>query len=136
MPLTRSGLWQGEARDSSDEEWDADYAAMDPISQLGWGHNQVEVEGPAAQLVRDVFVAADAMHDVAMSHMGGNSSIGDECGGSADVAASLSSSPSPSVNMDAETLNDAPLQGEWCCLSCTSFGCAYAELECSRGQFA
>lgn len=98
---------------------------MDPISQLGWGHKQVEVEGPAAQLVRDVFVAADAMHDVAMSHMGGNSSIGDECGGALDAAAQSSSSPSTEVNMDAGGLNDGNIQGEWWCLSSTWFGCAH-----------
>jgi hypothetical protein len=109
-------LWQGEERDSSDEEWDADYAAMDPISQLGWGHKEVEVEGPAAQLVRDAFVASDAIHDVAMSHMGGNNSVGVECGDSVDVALQSSSSPSTSVNMELEVINDGNIQGEWFCL--------------------
>ena len=119
MPATRTYLWQGEERDSSDEEWDADYAAMDPISQLGFRHNQVEVEGPGAQLVRDVFVVADAMHDDAMSHMGGNNSIGDECADAVDVAAESSSSPSTEVNMDAGGLNDGNIQGEWWCVSST-----------------
>ena len=64
--------------DSSDEEWANAYAAMDPVSQLGWGNRGMEVEGPTAMLVRDVFIAADVLHADAMSQMGGNTENGDE----------------------------------------------------------
>lgn len=67
--LTRSMMWQGEDRDSSDEEWDAAYADLDPIAQLGWGHPQDNDRTVGGHLLRDVFVAADAMHDNAMSEM-------------------------------------------------------------------
>ena len=64
--------WQGEDKDNSDEEWEATYAAMDPIAQNGWEHRRGHVAEVGADLVRDVFVAADAMHDAAMSEMDGN----------------------------------------------------------------
>ena len=60
---------QGEERDSSDEEWANAYAAMDPLSQLGWRNRRAVVEGPAEQLVRDILEAADAVHADAMSEM-------------------------------------------------------------------
>lgn len=60
---------QGEEVDSSDEEWATAYATMDPISQLGWRNRRLGVEGPASQLMRDVFDAADAIHSDAMSEM-------------------------------------------------------------------
>ena len=58
---------QGKERDSSDEEWENDYAAMDPILQLGWGNRRGVVKGPTTELVADVFVAADMLHLEAMS---------------------------------------------------------------------
>ena len=45
---------------------------MDPISQLGWRNRGNGVVGPAAQLVRDVFAAADVVHSDAMSEMHGS----------------------------------------------------------------
>lgn len=63
---------QGEERDSSDEEWATAYASMDQISQLGWRNRRVGVDGPAEQLLRDVFEAADALHSDAMSEMAGS----------------------------------------------------------------
>ena len=112
MPFTQTYLCQGEERDSSDDEWDIAYAAMDPRSQLGWGNTHVEVEGPAAQLVRDVFVAADAMHDDAMSHMGGNSSIGGDSGGGFDVDSEESCSSSADHAPDAGCHHYGNIQGE------------------------
>ena len=76
--VTSIYLWQGEEMDSSDEEWANAYAAMDPISQLGWGNRGGGVERPTAMLVRDVFIAADALHADAMSQMGGNTEDLDE----------------------------------------------------------
>lgn len=40
---------------------------MDPISQLGWRNRHRGLEGPAAQLMRDVMEAADVVHSDAMS---------------------------------------------------------------------
>ena len=59
---------------------------MDPIAQLGWENRRGEVEGPATQLVRYVFVAANLMHEDAMSQTGGNNINGDECEVSFDAA--------------------------------------------------
>lgn len=70
MHITCEKLVQGEDRDSSDEEWAAAYAAMDPIRQLGWRNRRGTGEGPADQLMRDVFQAADQVHSDAMSRMG------------------------------------------------------------------
>ena len=63
---------QGEDRDSSDEEWADAYARMDPISQLGWRNRRGDPPGPAEQLLRDVFEAADDVHLAAMSEMVGS----------------------------------------------------------------
>jgi len=68
---------QGEPRDSSDEEWEAAYAALDPVFQCGWGNRITEGNEVGAQLVRDVFEAADEMHDNAMSEMEGNTEVED-----------------------------------------------------------
>lgn len=70
--ITMTIVWQGEDRDSSDEEWEAAYAALDPIAQLGWRHHHDSASAVGAHLVRDVFVAADEMHNNAMSEMEGN----------------------------------------------------------------
>ena len=70
---------QGEERDSSDEEWETAYAAMDPASQLGWRNRRGPIEGPGERLMRDIFEAADAVHSAAMSHMDGSrSGLNDE----------------------------------------------------------
>ena len=66
---------QGLEMDSSDEEWEAAYAAMDPIAQLGWVHRRGHAAEVGKHLVRDVFVAADTMHDNAMSEMEGNTEM-------------------------------------------------------------
>lgn len=79
-------LRQGEDRDSSDEEWEAAYNALDPIAQLGWRNRRAEVNAVGGNLVRDVFVAADEMHENAMSQMEGNTVMEEGSQGSgADV---------------------------------------------------
>ena len=100
---------QGEDRDSSDEEWAAAYASMDQISQLGWRNRRVGVDGPAEQLLRDVFEAADALHSDAMSEMVGSrhtagaerhvNEIGNEMG-SIPRAGEGCSSPTNSISVD------------------------------------
>jgi hypothetical protein len=45
---------------------------MDPIQQFGWRNRAQETFGVGANLVRDVFVAADEVHSNAMSVMDGN----------------------------------------------------------------
>jgi hypothetical protein len=69
--ITWECLMQGEDRDSSDEEWAHAYANMDPVSQLGWRNRRGAGEGPAEQLMRDVFAAADEVHSNAMTEMVG-----------------------------------------------------------------
>lgn len=84
--------WQGEERDTSDEEWDAAYAALDPIAQIGWVNRLAEADAVGADLVRDVFVAADEMHDHAMSEMGGNTQSEErDWGGGVDGGAASTS---------------------------------------------
>jgi len=47
------------------------------VLQFGWGHRIAEGNEVGAQLVRDVFEAADEMHDNAMSEMEGNTEVED-----------------------------------------------------------
>ena len=86
--ISRAPLWQGEDRDSSDEEWSSAYAALDPMSKIGWGNRGIVVNGGGAQLVRDVLLAADVMHEEAMSAMDGNEEDDEdiECNGDYDPA--------------------------------------------------
>ena len=70
--ITSQPLWQDEEKVSFDEEWDIAHAAMDPIFQLDLGNRCGEVEGVVAQLVKDVFVAANLVHEDVMSQMDGN----------------------------------------------------------------
>ncbi len=70
--VTQVGVTQGEERDTSDEEWDAAYAAMDPLEQTPWGNCRAVATAVGTNLVRDVLAAADDMHDNAMSEMDGN----------------------------------------------------------------
>jgi hypothetical protein len=51
------------------------FAALDPISQIGWGVPSTIAVEVGAHLVRDVFVAADEMHENAMSSMDGNTEM-------------------------------------------------------------
>ena len=122
MHVTCRLLWQGEARDSSDEEWDAAYAAMDPIQQFGWRNRAPETFGVGANLVRDVFVAADEVHSNAMSVMDGNAevnvartSVGDGAGeGGTSPGTESSVHPSDSMEHAVEGEHDQVLE----CLSC------------------
>lgn len=75
LRVTEFIMWQGEPKDSSDEEWEAAYAAMDPVAQIGWGNHAREGHQVGQQLVRDVFEAADEMHDNAMFEMEGNTEV-------------------------------------------------------------
>jgi hypothetical protein len=68
-------LCQGLPRDSSDEEWEAAYASLDPVAQIGWRNLPGEGHEVGELLVRDVFEAADVMHDNAMSEMEGNTEV-------------------------------------------------------------
>jgi hypothetical protein len=69
MLTMREYMMQGEERDSSDDEWGIAYAQMDPASQFGWRNRRGAAGGPAEQLLRDVFAAADELHSDAMSEM-------------------------------------------------------------------
>ena len=104
--------WQGEDKDSSDEEWEAAYRAMDPVAQNGWAHRRGQATEVGANLVRDVFVAADTMHDAAMSEMDGNTPM--EEGSEAVGAGAAEDSPPPCVGNQVDTLDcmEDELQGE------------------------
>lgn len=83
----KDAAWQGEDRDSSDEEWDAAFAALDPISRIGWANTTGRAPEFGAHLVRDVFVAADELHVNAMSSIDGNTAVdGMDCEDAADDA--------------------------------------------------
>lgn len=84
---------------------------MDPIAQLGWRNQRGQVEGPAAQLVRDVFVVANLMHKDAMSQMGGNTDIGGECGRPSCAVTHESMLPSTDHNTYMGCSEDGDLQG-------------------------
>lgn len=75
LRVTRRNLLQGEDRDSSDEEWEAAYVALDPGAQIGWRGCRAALNSVGADLVRDVFVAADEMHENAMSAVDGNTHV-------------------------------------------------------------
>lgn len=111
--ITLTVVLQGEDRDSSDEEWAAAYAAMDPIAQLGWRNRRGVGEGPADRLMRDVFDAADVVHEDAMSEMVASRAIEEGCSANAgaNIVGSVSRhdrggrSPTASVEVDQEGAN-------------------------------
>lgn len=98
--------------DSSDEEWDNAYVAMDPISQLGWGNRCVEVDGAATQLVRDVFVAADVVHEDAMSEAAGSTHDEGEGRGSMEDAAEDTPQSPTEGSMYAASSEEGDVEGE------------------------
>ena len=108
-----TNLWQDEERDSSDEEWDNAYASMDPISQLGWGNRCVEVERGASQLVRDVFVAADMVHEDAMSEVGEFNHTEEEWRGNMEADGDESLQLGTEGSMYAASSEEGDEEGEW-----------------------
>lgn len=164
MYITRFYVVQGEERDSSDEEWASAYATMDPLSQLGWRNRRAGVEGPAEQLMRDVFEAVDAVHSDAMLEMGGSSdTIDNEGAANVDNAAvhSMSSSrnddegavhvdaavmesmsspragyrsPTASVEVDQEGAAFSSCLLSSACILCTHTSNGCARLRCKRGR--
>ena len=78
-------LCQDQEKDSSDEEWEIAYAEMDPLSLHRWEHMRGEEGGGAAQMVRDVFLAADVVHEDAMSQMDAASQNEEDCDGNMEI---------------------------------------------------
>ena len=120
--------------DSSDEEWATAYAAMDPISQLGWRNRRGSIEGPAEQLMRDVLQAADVVHSDAMSEMGESGTNNDEWPEQAEdsnagsLPHGMGASRSPTVSIEVDQEGGAPVQK-----SKSASICAW-KLTCVRGQ--
>lgn len=112
IPLSRLGLWQGEDRDSSDEEWSSAYAALDPMSRIGWGNRSVQVNGGAAEMVRDAFLAADVMHEEAMSAMDGNEEDDQEIEQNGADVAQAGEPIATEGCLEAECSADGSSQGE------------------------
>ena len=105
---------QGEDRDSSDEEWDAAYAALDPREQMGWGNRRSEPTAVGANLVRDVLAAADELHENAMSEMDANTVVDEEIrlDGAGDAAGEASMSWCREASADPVDNMDPPFGGE------------------------
>lgn len=104
-------------RDSSDEEWDLAYAAMDPLAHLRMGSPRAAIDGAAHELLRDVFVAADAVHEDAMSEMGGNTNSNvhnspNDNGVNMDHGGDDHTSPMTSGNTSPQSPEDDDLVGE------------------------
>ena len=118
---------QDEERDSSDEEWDLAYAVMDPISQLRWGNRCNVVEGVTTTMVRDVFLAADMLHEDSMSEVGGSTHGDDESGGNAEGDGDDSSTSSTNSSMGTASSDENEEEGEHMvkCMSCTALVFAY-----------
>ena len=108
-------LWQEEDRDSSDEEWDAAYAALDPIAQLGWRNRSGGVNAVGADLLRDVFAAADEMHENAMSEVEGNTPMEEEDREERSGAGEASTSHGREGNMESVDSVELGLEGEAPC---------------------
>lgn len=85
---------------------------MDPISQLGWGNRCVEFDGAASQLVRDVFVAADRVHEDAMSEVGGFMQTEVEWRGNMEGVADGSHQSGTEGSMYAASSEDGDAEGE------------------------
>ena len=101
---------QGLERDNSDEEWEAAFAALDPIAQIGFLNRRGRVAGVGEHLVRDVFVAADTMHDNAMSEMDGNTPMEE---GSPTVGAGADEDrPSMWAGRGVDTLDSMEVESE------------------------
>lgn len=96
---------------------------MDPIQQFGWRNRAQTTIEVGANLVRDVFVAADEVHSNAMSVMDGNAGVRLARTSSGDGGGKRGSSPGTessvhpcdSVDLAAEGEHDKFLE----CMSCT-----------------
>ena len=114
MGSTRGCTWHGRVRirTALTRSGKKAYATMDPIAQNGWEHRRGHVAEVGADLVRDVFVAADAMHDAAMSEMDGNTPM--EEGSEAAGAGAGEDSPPMCGGHRVDTLDcmEDELQGE------------------------
>ena len=108
LHVTRRDVPQGEERDTSDEEWEAAYNALDPLEQIGFGNRRREVTPVGATLLRDVFAAADKIHENAMSGMDGNTLMDEDTrmegvvdgGGDASTSRCREASGDPVDNME------------------------------------
>jgi hypothetical protein len=112
LHVTSLLVWQGEARDSSDEEWDAAYVAMDPIQQFGWGNRAQPTFEVGTNLVRDVFVAADEVHSNAMSVMDGNAEVNSARTPGGDGAGEGGTSPGTASSVHPGDSMEAAAEGE------------------------
>ena len=104
-------MWQGEPRDSSDEEWEAAYAALDPVQQIGWRNRRGQTNEVGERLVRDVFEAADAVHEHAMSEVDGNTQVEDGNGNVGPGASQDQASQRMECSADPVDGEEVALQG-------------------------
>ena len=85
---------------------------MDPAARIGWGNRTAGTGAVGAQVLRDVFVAADELHDHAMSEMAGNSPMEEETHAGGDHAEEAKPSYSMNGNMEDFANMEAGLEGE------------------------
>lgn len=72
---------------------------MDPIAQIGWANRHLQLSALGTNIVRDVFVAADGVHENAMSVMDGNILTEEESQGNGAGAAGGESCTSPCTEL-------------------------------------
>lgn len=84
---------------------------MDPTAQIGWSRQSVPAYAGTAEMVRDVFQAADVVHDEAMEVVDGNTLQGDEHVRSGDDAGRHSTSMSPEGSVEPIGGGDGEMVG-------------------------
>lgn len=85
---------------------------MDPIQQYGWANRAHETFEVGANLVRDVFVAADAVHSNAMSRMDGNAEENFASFHDGDGGGDGATSPGTESSVHPSDSQQAALEGE------------------------
>lgn len=124
LRVTRWILWQGEERDSSDEEWEVAYRALDPISQIAWPSCRAEIHAVGTDLVRDVFAAADEMHDNAMSAVDGSTRTVHETPDGVDGAGEASATHCTEGSSEDVHAMEVDIPGErfgWVCIVAVTY---------------
>lgn len=80
---------------------------MDPSAQIGWGNHRAGTEAVGTQVLRDVFVQADELHEHAMSEMDGNSPMEE-----ARAVAGHAGEALPSYNRDGNMQDFAYMEAD------------------------
>ena len=79
--------------------------------QIGWGRTSVIADAGSADMVRDVFQAADVVHDEAMEVVEGNTPLGDEDVRRGDETERQQASMSPEGSVEPAGGGDGEMEG-------------------------